>query len=663
MATSIARYLMNEAATGTTPTHLLDDQGTNDLLIDYSSGDAEYTSIASGRGMDFTGAVDTADVAKADFAIAADSEIGTALDEVTGASFRLLAGPLTSNSNTSRLIAIGASAGDTDFSICSGNSGQILVRWGQEGSDGGTQLAYPVLGASAGSRVVVDVVVDTTLATAADRIKVYYDGVLKSSEGGTVDQNISLSTVNNGSKYISIGNRPSGNRGPQTQIYYAELLTGQLTPTEISDGVTALLADNDANWVGEPDTTAPIISSPTGVQTGDTTASGTVSTDEGNGTLYYYTSTNSSETAATIKASGSSQAVSAAGTQNVTVTGLTDSTAYYLHYAQDDGATNESNVVSSTQFTTTSPQAAITNIDTDNDVQAAQTSVAITGVLFDLPISSVTLGGEVLTVTGSPTTTNITVDIPLHIDLDWDSTDNQLQVIDATATLNLSNVTLSAPTGWTSIALASLPNVDDTDSYFEYVQTDIGFVPAIGDTLRFEDAVGLTVDDQWLPAIAPPNTIAGAYKIWDDSLSTHTALSSYTWTDGDAVGSIELPASVNVTATASGLLSGQVRFTTLTADNITFAEVFAILSTSASLAATSSVEATTSSALLQEVTNFSSWLDTLPSNSATQKMQDFLQTEGMVGGITNMMYEYLKTKSSKNSNSERFQEWKDNGFN
>ena len=102
---------------------------------------------------------------------------------------------------------------------------------------------------------------------------------------------------------------------------------------------------------GAADTTAPILSSPTGTKTGSTTASGTVSTDEGNGTLYFIATTNATETAATIKA-GSSQAVSATGTQNVSFTGLTASTTYYAHYVHDDAASNESNVVNSTSFTT-----------------------------------------------------------------------------------------------------------------------------------------------------------------------------------------------------------------------------------------------------------------------------------------------------------------------
>ncbi len=101
------------------------------------------------------------------------------------------------------------------------------------------------------------------------------------------------------------------------------------------------------------DTTAPVLSSPTGTKTGSTTGSGTVSTDEGNGTLYYYASTNSTETAATIKASGESQAVTATGVQNVTFSGLSPSTSYFAHYVQDDTSSNESNVVSSSPAFTT----------------------------------------------------------------------------------------------------------------------------------------------------------------------------------------------------------------------------------------------------------------------------------------------------------------------
>jgi len=99
------------------------------------------------------------------------------------------------------------------------------------------------------------------------------------------------------------------------------------------------------------DVTAPILSSPTGTKTGSTTADGTVSTDEGNGTLYFTATTNATETAATIK-TGSSQAVSTTGVQNVSFTSLSPSTTYYAHYVHDDAASNESNTQHSASFTT-----------------------------------------------------------------------------------------------------------------------------------------------------------------------------------------------------------------------------------------------------------------------------------------------------------------------
>ena len=99
------------------------------------------------------------------------------------------------------------------------------------------------------------------------------------------------------------------------------------------------------------DITAPTLTSPTATTTGTTTASGTVSTNEANGTLYYLATTNATESVATVKA-GSSQAVSATGVQNVSFTGLTGSTTYYAHYVHTDAANNDSARVSSASFTT-----------------------------------------------------------------------------------------------------------------------------------------------------------------------------------------------------------------------------------------------------------------------------------------------------------------------
>jgi hypothetical protein len=102
-----------------------------------------------------------------------------------------------------------------------------------------------------------------------------------------------------------------------------------------------------------PDVTAPVLTLPTDTSTGTTTASGTVTTDEANGTLFFIASTNATETVAIIKA-GSSQSVSTSGIQNVTFTGLTETTTYFAHFVHTDAAGNNSNVSNATGFVTDS---------------------------------------------------------------------------------------------------------------------------------------------------------------------------------------------------------------------------------------------------------------------------------------------------------------------
>lgn len=109
--------------------------------------------------------------------------------------------------------------------------------------------------------------------------------------------------------------------------------------------------DSAQSYSAPADTTAPSLISPSATATGATTASGSVTTNEGNGTLYWLASANASELVATVKA-GSSQAVTAIGAQPVTVTGLTATTPYYLHFVHTDAAANDSAVASSAQFTT-----------------------------------------------------------------------------------------------------------------------------------------------------------------------------------------------------------------------------------------------------------------------------------------------------------------------
>lgn len=183
----------------------------------------------------------------------------------------------------------------------------------------------------------------------------------------------------------------------------------------------------------------------------------------------------------------------------------------------------------------------ITNIDTDNDVQAGQSSVTVTTVGLDASptTKTATLGGESLTVI-SAGETSWTVDIPLHINLEWGSTTNDLVLTDDTGSVTLNNVTLSAPTGWETVTFTSAPDAGTTESFYEYAQTDAdvgNFTAAVNDILAFESQSGLTVDSQTIPTVSPPATVTGDYKWWDVSLSTWTNVSSFTITDGGIFGS------------------------------------------------------------------------------------------------------------------------------
>ena len=127
-------------------------------------------------------------------------------------------------------------------------------------------------------------------------------------------------------------------------------------------------------------TSAPVDNSPTlsgasGAATGANSASGSVTTNEAGGTLYWLFSTASTATAAQVKA-GSSKAVAASGVQNVSASGLTTSTQYYLHFLHRDSAGQDSAVVTSLPFTT---QAAGTPSPTVTSVTISPKTVTLAG--------------------------------------------------------------------------------------------------------------------------------------------------------------------------------------------------------------------------------------------------------------------------------------------
>lgn len=122
---------------------------------------------------------------------------------------------------------------------------------------------------------------------------------------------------------------------------------------------------------GGGDTTAPVLSSPTGTG-GLGVCSGSVTTDEGNGTLYAVATASATQpTVAQIKAGQDhtgatalravSQAVSATGSQAIASGAITGGAGTrYWHFVHTDAAANDSNRVSSAGFSVTAAATSMT---------------------------------------------------------------------------------------------------------------------------------------------------------------------------------------------------------------------------------------------------------------------------------------------------------------
>lgn len=155
----------------------------------------------------------------------------------------------------------------------------------------------------------------------------------------------------------------NGQYSMSCDLVWLAVFDKELSSTEISDLYDSLGANNAFALVSSGDTTAPTLTSPSVTAVATTTATGNVTTDEANGTLYSVVSTSSTPpSAAQIQAgqnhTGASavwsgnQSVTTTGAKTFSITGLATGTGYYAHFQHKDAANNNSSVVTSTQFTT-----------------------------------------------------------------------------------------------------------------------------------------------------------------------------------------------------------------------------------------------------------------------------------------------------------------------
>jgi len=344
---AIARWLIDNASSGVMSGVIVDDTGNgNNLTIDNANSDGSWTSVAAGNGLTANAAGKTSGSMIAELAdIVANGNIGSALNNATQASIILVADLDNTAPNEDHVFHLGTYSGNGDLNVQM--AAKFQVRWNNEAGGGYVRANNYPSGLS-----VIHIIIDTAQAVAADRIKIYYNNALQGQSVNTITQNDSLTAVNDTGRYVSLFNRPTQNRNARGSLYFAELHDAALTAQEISDSYTALIANNDANWVAPPDTiapvftVAPIASNPTQVGHDIST------TLDEDGTIYAVrlASGSAAPSSAQVKAGQDSTGSPAFEAQNVAATasvqasmtfnGASASTSYdYYVVAEDDEAT------------------------------------------------------------------------------------------------------------------------------------------------------------------------------------------------------------------------------------------------------------------------------------------------------------------------------------
>ena len=247
-AVSIARWLLDEASTGTTPTTCADNTGNgNTLQIDYSSGDAAWTSIASGNGWEVTAAANTAVGPRLYIANASTTgNIGSSLDGDLEVSLILDGDFATPAASVTLFRIANQDSGSACFAVTMDASRNIILTWGAEyGSYGSYDF-----GAIPTGRTRLGIQIDSSQATSTNRAFLRCNGSNVAVQGGgdAISLNQAFGIEPGYAPKVTLMNRNAADNNPQGSLYYAELFTGSLTSTQMDNASTALASDNDADW-------------------------------------------------------------------------------------------------------------------------------------------------------------------------------------------------------------------------------------------------------------------------------------------------------------------------------------------------------------------------------------------------------------------------------
>lgn len=238
----VCRYYIDEAASGTTPTQA-DDAGANAYHltnVNYGAGNMAYVEIGGNRGLEST-SLTGAQRARRTINDTSDA-LRDAMAGVQKATIELVLRLDGGNTNGGRIFGINGRAGENGrFMLKAPTDASTVLRVAWNDVD-----PFDDTAALGTTRAVVHVVIDTTLATAVDRVRVYKNGALLTAIGSNMAQNDTLS-LPSGQDLIALNRESSGSfdRSIDGVLFYAAMYSVAFDSTRVSDHETILAADDD----------------------------------------------------------------------------------------------------------------------------------------------------------------------------------------------------------------------------------------------------------------------------------------------------------------------------------------------------------------------------------------------------------------------------------
>lgn len=239
----IFRLPIDEAESGTGPSSVLDigPNGYDITTIDYGAGNMSYTEVAGNRGLESTSvngsqalrrqlAVDDAVEAALEGSKTATIEMVVRVD--TAKNFSNLGGIRNTVANNSPLMFFRGST-NSDYRVdINGNAERTGLT---------TDLSV---------RSVLTLVIDTSLAIAADRIKVFKNGVLDTSGSDTVNQDVTLALAGADSE-LQIMGLNFDDFSFDGEMFYWAIYSGALSAADVLTNADILILDDDTPASGD----------------------------------------------------------------------------------------------------------------------------------------------------------------------------------------------------------------------------------------------------------------------------------------------------------------------------------------------------------------------------------------------------------------------------